>query len=200
MAPVSWKIAGEKQGGKAAGQSVAATRSQVKWSGPLPFSVAMRKTLQWQLKVITKAINAAAAAAAVAAATGEIPKTEKGWLKNAEEKSCARNLFVINRLAISQTITKMLSTLRHVNTNTNTFFFFSFFLCFKATLLQFQLLRRWRQRRRHFKIYGRVTCFFNCTFAARETRGEKRKKKKKNVKNELNKTAYKGKRNDLKMN
>lgn len=37
---------------------------------------------------------------------------EKQMAKN------ARNLFVINWLAINQTITKMLSALRHVNTNT----------------------------------------------------------------------------------
>lgn len=108
------------------------------------------KTLQWQLKVITRAINAATAAAAAktqrqqrAGLGWQQPKmakpeaakrknrrdarkakTEKKTRKKRETRETntknARNLFVINWLAINQTITKMLSTLRHVNTNTST--------------------------------------------------------------------------------
>lgn len=99
------------------------------------------KTLQWQLKVITRAINAATAAATatakkthrqpsrprVAATKNgqkeKPPRCKKSKGSNTKKKTNtknARNLFVINWLAINQTITKMLSTLRHVNTNTNT--------------------------------------------------------------------------------
>jgi len=45
-------------------------------------------------------------------------QTKKYKTHTKKSNKNAGNLFVINWLAINQTITKMLSTLRHVNTNT----------------------------------------------------------------------------------
>lgn len=148
------------------------------------------KTLQWQLKVITRAINAATAAAATAkktqtaepASSGSNQKWLKGKTAEMQEKQRqqkrqhekrnkyknARNLFVINWLAINQTITKMLSTLRHVNTSTNTSTNARTNTNTFATEPQQELQRQQQQDR---KIYGRVTCFFNCTFAAPNDNG-----------------------------